>query len=175
LTIDKGRFPAQRPGLDLVAPRGGTATIGGIMNLLNNVMGVVAPITTGYIVGGTASFTGAFLVPASRWSSRPGSGRDRAGLVRRRSKCFRLDDGVHHYQSCLCGVDDHLQRLDKSDATGSAKGGSRVKNLAEKIAAMWAKAQLTRASSVPRGSWRPSASDFAISRNWRRISRLDMA
>ena len=32
------------------------------MNLLNNVMGVVAPITTGYIVGATQSFTGAFLV-----------------------------------------------------------------------------------------------------------------
>jgi MFS family permease len=46
----------------LIAPRGGTATIGGIMNFLNNMMGVVAPITTGYIVGATQSFTGAFLV-----------------------------------------------------------------------------------------------------------------
>ncbi len=45
----------------LIAPRGGTATIGGIMNFLNNIMGVVAPITTGYIVGATHSFTGAFL------------------------------------------------------------------------------------------------------------------
>jgi len=35
----------------LIAPRGGAATIGGIMNFLNNMMGVVAPITTGYIVG----------------------------------------------------------------------------------------------------------------------------
>jgi hypothetical protein len=52
-------------------------------------------------------------------------------------------------------LDDHLQRLDKSDATESAKGGSRVKNLAEKIAAMPVKAELTKASSVPpRGSWR---------------------
>jgi hypothetical protein len=52
-------------------------------------------------------------------------------------------------------LDDHLQRLDKSDATESAKGGSRVENLAEKIAAMRVKAELTKASSVPpRGSWR---------------------
>ena len=45
----------------LIAPRGGTATIGGITNFLNNMMGVVSPITTGYIVGATHSFTGAFL------------------------------------------------------------------------------------------------------------------
>jgi hypothetical protein len=45
----------------LIAPRGGTGTIGGIMNFLNNMMGVVAPVTTGYVVGATHSFTGAFL------------------------------------------------------------------------------------------------------------------
>jgi sugar phosphate permease len=45
----------------LIAPRGGTGTIGGIMNFLNNLMGAVAPITTGYIVGATHSFTGAFM------------------------------------------------------------------------------------------------------------------
>ena len=33
-------------------------------------------------------------------------------------------------------LDDYLQRLDKSDATESATGGSRVKNLAEKITAI---------------------------------------
>jgi transposase len=33
-------------------------------------------------------------------------------------------------------LDDYLRRLDKSDATESAKGGSRVANLAEKIAAI---------------------------------------
>src|SRR3954466_1656529 len=33
-------------------------------------------------------------------------------------------------------LEDYLQRLDKSDATESATGGSRVKNLAEKIAAI---------------------------------------
>jgi hypothetical protein len=59
----------------LIAPRGGTATIGGIMNLLNNMIGVVAPITTGYIVGAQHSFTGAFLLPAS-WPvfGSPGGG-----------------------------------------------------------------------------------------------------
>ena len=45
----------------LIAPRGATGTISGIMNFLNNLMGAVAPITTGYIVGATHSFTGAFL------------------------------------------------------------------------------------------------------------------
>jgi MFS family permease len=46
----------------LIAPRGGTASIGGVMNFFNNLMGVVAPITTGYIVGATNSFSDAFLV-----------------------------------------------------------------------------------------------------------------
>lgn len=46
----------------LIAPRGGTGTIGGIMNFLNNMMGVVAPVTTGYVVGATESFTDAFLI-----------------------------------------------------------------------------------------------------------------
>jgi ACS family D-galactonate transporter-like MFS transporter len=46
----------------LIAPRGGAGTIGGIMNFLNNMMGVVAPLVTGYIVGATHSFAGAFLV-----------------------------------------------------------------------------------------------------------------
>src|SRR5438270_643805 len=36
-------------------------------------------------------------------------------------------------------LEDYLQRLDKSDATESATGGSRVKNLAEKIAAIQAR------------------------------------
>src|SRR6195952_909440 len=34
----------------LIAPRGGTGTIGGVMNFMNNLMGVIAPIATGYIV-----------------------------------------------------------------------------------------------------------------------------
>jgi MFS-type transporter involved in bile tolerance (Atg22 family) len=45
----------------LIAPRGGTATIGGIMNFFNNLMGVVAPIVTGYIVAATDSFSAAFI------------------------------------------------------------------------------------------------------------------
>ena len=48
----------------LIAPRGGTATIGGIMNFFNNLMGVVAPITTGYIVAATQSFSAAFIAAA---------------------------------------------------------------------------------------------------------------
>ena len=48
----------------LIAPRGGTATIGGVMNFFNNLMGVVAPITTGYIVAVTQSFSAAFLAAA---------------------------------------------------------------------------------------------------------------
>jgi MFS family permease len=46
----------------LIAPTGGAGTIGGIMNFVNNLMGAVAPIVTGYIVVVTASFSGAFLV-----------------------------------------------------------------------------------------------------------------
>jgi MFS transporter, ACS family, D-galactonate transporter len=46
----------------LIAPRGGTGTIGGIMNFANNAMAIVAPIATGAIVTATGSFTGAFLV-----------------------------------------------------------------------------------------------------------------
>ncbi|WP_199731032.1 MFS transporter [Aquitalea sp. FJL05] len=46
----------------LIAPHGGTGTVGGIMNFANNMMGAVAPIVTGYIVGSTHSFTNAFLV-----------------------------------------------------------------------------------------------------------------
>ena len=48
----------------LIAPRGGTATIGGIMNFFNNLMGVAAPITTGYIVAATQSFSAAFIAAA---------------------------------------------------------------------------------------------------------------
>ncbi len=45
----------------LVAPRGGVGTVGGIMNCANNVMGGLAPIVTGYIVGFTHSFAYALL------------------------------------------------------------------------------------------------------------------
>jgi MFS family permease len=46
----------------LIAPRGGTGTIGGIMNFFNNLMGAVAPVVTGFVVGATNSFSLAFLV-----------------------------------------------------------------------------------------------------------------
>jgi sugar phosphate permease len=46
----------------LIAPRGGTGTVGAIMNLTNNMSGVAAPIVTGYIIGRTQSFSIAFLV-----------------------------------------------------------------------------------------------------------------
>jgi MFS transporter, ACS family, D-galactonate transporter len=46
----------------LIAPRGGAGTIGGIMNFVNNLMGAVAPIVTGYIVAVTDTFAGAFFV-----------------------------------------------------------------------------------------------------------------
>lgn len=46
----------------LIAPKGGVGTVGGIMNFANNMMGAVAPIVTGVIVGQTQSFTNAFIV-----------------------------------------------------------------------------------------------------------------
>ena len=46
----------------LIAPKGGTGTIGGIMNFANNMMGVVAPAVTGFVVGETQSFGNAFLI-----------------------------------------------------------------------------------------------------------------
>lgn len=46
----------------LIAPRGGAGAVGGIMNFANNMMGVVAPIVTGFIVGRMHSFIDAFLV-----------------------------------------------------------------------------------------------------------------
>ena len=46
----------------LIAPKGGVGAVGGIMNFANNMMGVVAPIVTGFIVGRTHSFVGVFLV-----------------------------------------------------------------------------------------------------------------
>jgi ACS family D-galactonate transporter-like MFS transporter len=46
----------------LIAPKGGAGTVGGIMNFMNNMMGVAAPIITGIIVGATQSFVNAFIV-----------------------------------------------------------------------------------------------------------------
>lgn len=46
----------------LIAPKGGTGTVGGIMNFVNNLMGIVAPVVTGYVVGMTNSFGSAFVI-----------------------------------------------------------------------------------------------------------------
>lgn len=48
--------------VSLIAPRGGTATIGGIVNFCNNLTGIAAPIITGLVVGATHSFVGAFFI-----------------------------------------------------------------------------------------------------------------
>jgi MFS family permease len=46
----------------LIAPRGGAGTIGGIMNFMASVAGIIAPIVTGLIVWRAHSFNGAFLL-----------------------------------------------------------------------------------------------------------------
>lgn len=48
----------------LVAPAGTVGTVGSIMNFFNNVMGILAPIVTGFIVAGTGSFAIGFIVAA---------------------------------------------------------------------------------------------------------------
>ncbi len=48
----------------LIAPKGTVGTVGSIMNFLNNIMGILAPIVTGIIAGGTGSFAIGFLVAA---------------------------------------------------------------------------------------------------------------
>jgi MFS family permease len=54
--------PVASSVVSLISPRGGTATVGGFANLINNLMGVAAPVITGFIVDITHSFSGAFLV-----------------------------------------------------------------------------------------------------------------
>ena len=49
----------------LIAPKGCVGAVGGIMNFAVNVMGIVAPIATGFIVKATHSFTDAFLAAAA--------------------------------------------------------------------------------------------------------------
>lgn len=46
----------------LIAPKGTVGTVGSIMNFFNNVMGILAPIVTGFIVQATGSFETAFIV-----------------------------------------------------------------------------------------------------------------
>lgn len=46
----------------IIAPKGTVGLVGSIMNFFNNIMGILAPIVTGYIAGGTGSFGLGFLV-----------------------------------------------------------------------------------------------------------------
>jgi sugar phosphate permease len=46
----------------LIAPKGAVGTVSGIMNCVGNVMGAIAPMLTGFIVGATHSFANAFWV-----------------------------------------------------------------------------------------------------------------
>jgi len=48
----------------LIAPKGTVGTVGSIMNFVNNLMGIAAPIITGFIAGGTGSFKDGFMVAA---------------------------------------------------------------------------------------------------------------
>ena len=52
-------------GAQIISRRGAEgvkAGIGGVMNFFNNLMGAVAPVVTGFVVGATNSFSLAFLV-----------------------------------------------------------------------------------------------------------------
>jgi sugar phosphate permease len=48
----------------MIAPRGGVATVGGIVNLSNQISGIAAPIITGYVVAATKSYAWAFGISA---------------------------------------------------------------------------------------------------------------
>jgi ACS family D-galactonate transporter-like MFS transporter len=49
----------------LIAPRESVGTVGGIMNLSNQLSGIAAPIVTGFIVSATKNFQWAFLAAAA--------------------------------------------------------------------------------------------------------------
>lgn len=46
----------------LIAPSESVGTLGGILNLCNQLAGIAAPVVTGYVVQATHSFSGAFMV-----------------------------------------------------------------------------------------------------------------
>jgi MFS family permease len=50
------------PGL--IAPRGSTARVAGIMNFAGNIPAIAAPVVTGYLVGRSHSFAAAFVLAA---------------------------------------------------------------------------------------------------------------
>jgi MFS transporter, ACS family, D-galactonate transporter len=45
----------------LIAPKESVGTLGGILNLCNQLAGIAAPVITGYVVQATHSFSGAFI------------------------------------------------------------------------------------------------------------------
>ncbi len=49
----------------LIAPKGTVGIVGSIMNFVNNIMGILAPIITGFIAGDTGSFALGFMVAAA--------------------------------------------------------------------------------------------------------------
>jgi sugar phosphate permease len=51
------------PGL--ISPRESVGTVGGIMNLSNQIAGIAAPIVTGFIVAGTRSYSASFIAAAA--------------------------------------------------------------------------------------------------------------
>lgn len=66
ITISLSGLAAAAPAgwavASLIAPKGGAGTIGGIMNFVNSMTGIAAPIITGFIVGATQSFSRAFML-----------------------------------------------------------------------------------------------------------------
>ncbi|WP_436663976.1 MFS transporter [Alicyclobacillus acidoterrestris] len=46
----------------LISPRGTVGTVGSVINFFNNLMSIVAPIVTGYVVQFTGSFESAFII-----------------------------------------------------------------------------------------------------------------
>jgi len=60
----------------------------------------------------------------------------RIKAVNNKDRNFTRASLTQYIKAADAKLDDYLQRLDKSDASESATGGSRVKNLAEKIGAI---------------------------------------
>jgi len=60
----------------------------------------------------------------------------RIKAVNNKDRNFTRASLTQYIKAADAKLDDYLQRLDKSDASESATGGSRVKNLAEKISAI---------------------------------------
>lgn len=48
----------------MIAPKGSTGTVGGIVNFSNQISGIAAPIITGYVVAATKSYAWAFGIAA---------------------------------------------------------------------------------------------------------------